>query len=160
MDTHRQAPRWAIGLLLAGQIPPLWVATALTPVGDLTAPQRFITAPSDTCSTFLSYLDRMAVKLEPWYKTDPRISAPQRSSADTVLYDMAAGVFSRSADEWEQIGRSSGNPVTEDFLVMSAQYLRAYIAAIPTYAPADQQLYEVARHLGAVLKGACKAVQK
>jgi hypothetical protein len=128
--------------------------------GDLADPQRFITATSDTCTQLISSFDRLNAKLDAWYRTDFNIPASQRNAADTVLWDMAAREYGRAAEEREQLGRSSANPVAEDFLVMSAQYLRAYVAAIPTYIPADHQLYQVARYLGGAMNSACSAVQR
>lgn len=133
--------------------------TALAPIGDLADPQRFITDTSETCTQFLSSLDRLDAALGAWEKTDPNIPASQRSAADNALNERAAGVLSREADFREQLGRSSGNPVAEDFLVMSAQYLRAYVAAIPSYVPADNQLWDVARYLGGAMDGACTAAR-
>jgi hypothetical protein len=68
-------------------------------------------------------------------------------------------VFGDGADELEQIARSSGNPVMEDFLVMAAQYYRAYVGAIPTYNNADNQLYEVAQKSRVAVVSACDLVQ-
>ena len=68
-------------------------------------------------------------------------------------------MFGRGADELEQIARSSGNPVMEDFLVLSAQYYRAYGAAIPTYLSSDNQLHEVATWSRVSVYNACKTVQ-
>jgi hypothetical protein len=42
---------------------------------------------------------------------------------------MAGKALDGAAGEREQFGRSSGNPVAEDFLVMSAQYYRAFAGA-------------------------------
>jgi len=77
-----------------------------------------------------------------------------------ILWDAAAKVFVRGADEQDRIARSSGNPVMEDFLVLSAQYFRAYGAAIPTFVPADEQLHEVAQKSRVALVSACDAAQR
>ena len=46
----------------------------------------------------------------------------------------------------------------EDFLVLSAQYYRAFVAGIPTYVPADNHLYEVAQKSRVSVLTACKTV--
>ena len=133
--------------------------TAFAPVGDPSSPQRFLTAPSDVCPKLNELLDRQELELAQWEKTDPNVPASQRSATDNILYDTAAKVFGRGADELEQFARSGGNPVMEDFLVLSAQYFRAYVAAISTYIPADSQLHEVATRSRVSVYAACKAVQ-
>ena len=133
--------------------------TALAPVGDPSNPQRFLTAQSDACPKLNELLDRQELELAQWEKTDPNVPASQRSATDSMLWDSAAKVFGRGADELEQIARSSGNPVMEDFLVLSAQYYRAYVAAIPTYISSDNQLHEVATWSRVSVYNACKTVQ-
>jgi hypothetical protein len=122
-------------------------------------PQRFITAPSETCAQVMSSLDRTVTKLDAWYKVNAVIPAAQRSSAENVLWNMAARVLSEVADDWDQLGRSSQNPIIEDFLAMGSQYYRAFVAAIPSYVSADNQLYQVGRFVGTAVKSACLAAQ-
>jgi len=132
--------------------------TTVVPVGDPANPQRFLTGPSAACPRLSALLDKEEIELELWVKTDPNIPASQRSATDDILYEAAAKVLSRGADERVRIGRSSGNPVMEDFLVFSAQYFRAYVAAIPTYVPADKQLFDVAQASQVAVWDACKNV--
>ena len=107
----------------------------------------------------MSSLDRTVTKLDAWYKVNAVIPAAQRSSAENVLWNMAARVLSEVADDWDQLGRSSQNPIIEDFLAMGSQYYRAFVTAIPTYVKQDLRLYDVGRHVGLAMKGACQAVQ-
>jgi len=46
----------------------------------------------------------------------------------------------------------------QDFAVLSAQYRRAFVAAIPTYAPADNHLANAANFVSTTVLGACTAV--
>lgn len=134
--------------------------TAVAPVGDPASPQRFLNAPSPACPALKSLIDKQVTDLELWVKTDPSIPAAQRSETDKILWDAAAKVFARGADEQDRIARSSGNPVMEDFLVLSAQYFRAYGAAIPTFGPEDEQLHEVAQKSRVAVASACDAAQR
>ena len=133
--------------------------TAIAPVGDPGNPQRFLTAPSDACPRLAAVAERKQRELEQWYKTDSNVPAAQRSAADQVLSDMAAKVLGRGSDELDQIGRSSNNLVLEDFLVLSAQYYRAYVNAIPTSIPADEEIYGTAQAAQVSVYSACKTVQ-
>ena len=130
----------------------------IAPVGDPANPERFLTAPSGACPKLSALLDKEETELEMWVKTDPNTPASLRSATDNILYEAAAKVLGRDADQQENIARSSENPLMEDFLILSAQYFRAYVAAFPTYVPADNQLYEVAQKSRISVWDACKAV--
>jgi hypothetical protein len=133
--------------------------TSLAPVGNPADAQRFIATPSDSCVQVNSLLDLNASKLESWYRLDANVPASQRTSAETVLWDMAGKVLGGAVDDFNRIGRSSGNPIMEDFLALRGQYYRAFVAAIPSYVSADNQLYQAGRFVGTAVKSACLAAQ-
>lgn len=136
--------------------PPTRVAT----LGDPANPKRFLTSPSEACPKIKALAQRQASLLDQWVSTaNINIPASQRSAADKVTWDTAATVFGRGADDLDQLARSSGNPVMEDFLILSAQYFRAYVGAIPTYVSSDNQLYEVAQKSRSAVRSACDLVQ-
>lgn len=137
--------------------PPAAAPSAVAPVGDPDHPEKFMTTPFGGCEKLASVLAGFQMELQAWIKTDPNIPASQLSSADRVLFDMAAKVMSRVADDLDDIGRASGNPIVEDFLVLSAQYYRAYVSSVPTYTSADHHLYDVARQTSSAVKNACSA---
>lgn len=141
-------------------VPAAAAPTAIAPVGDPANPQRFLTAPSDACPRITALAQRKQRELEQWYKTDSNIPASQRSPADQVLAQMAATVLGHGADELDQIGRSAGNPVMEDFLVLAAQYYRAYVNALPSSIPADEEIYGTAQSAQVAVYDACKIVQR
>lgn len=66
--------------------------------------------------------------------------------------------MSSFADKKEQLGRRSGNPTLEDFAVLSAEYNRAYVQALPTYVRADGYLNDTASYSSGVIATACEAV--
>ncbi|MCB0932068.1 MAG: hypothetical protein KDB71_09250 [Mycobacterium sp.] len=133
--------------------------TTIAPVGDPGKPQRFLAAPSDACPRLKASVHRQTLELEQWYKTDPNVQPSQRNATDKIVWNIAATVLDHSAGELDEIARSSGNPAMEDFLVLAAQYFRAYVAAIPSYVPADEHLYEVAQKVDIGVLTACSAVQ-
>ena len=143
----------------AASVPQAAPPTDIAQSGDPASPNKFLAAPSPACPALASRADQESLELASWFKTDPDVPAAQRSSADKVLWDMAAQVLARSAEKIEAIGRSSGNPTVEDFLVLSAQYYRAFVNAIPTSTGADAKLYDVAQKIQVSVYAACKAVQ-
>ena len=62
------------------------------------------------------------------------------------------------ADDVERLGRSSGNPVLEDFAVLAAQYRRAYVLALSSYTSVDNYLANASTNLVKSVYSACKAV--
>jgi hypothetical protein len=143
----------------AASVPPVASPTTIAQTGDPGNPNRFLAASSPACPALVSRADQENLELAAWFKTDPDVPAAQRSGADKVLWEMAARVLSRSADKIETIGRSSGNPTVEDFLVLSAQYYRAFVNAIPSSTGADAKLYDAAQKLQVSVYSACKAAQ-
>lgn len=139
-------------------VPPAAQPTAIAPMGDPAKPQKFLIAPTQTCSKVNAWVKHIQNELEQWFKTDPSIPASQRGSADTVLWDMAATVLGKGADELDLVARASGNAVMEDFLILSAQYFRGYVEAIPSYTGADRQLYEVGQKTVVAVRAACNAL--
>ncbi len=63
------------------------------------------------------------------YVTD--IPADQWTPEQKALNDAVVPIMNKFADDLERLGRSSRNPVLEDFAVLSAQYRRAYVLALP-----------------------------
>lgn len=130
----------------------------IAPIGDLENPKRFLTSPSDACPAVKALAEKESVQLAAWFKTDPNVPGSQRNPADQVLSDLAMAILGRGAEQAEQIGRSSGNPVMEDFLVLAAQYYRAFVSAIPTQTGADAVLYDAAQKSRISVVAACDVV--
>jgi hypothetical protein len=61
------------------------------------------------------------------------------------------------ADQAEEIGSRSQNPVLQDWAMLSAQYRRAYVRAVPTYTPADNYLVSTSTYLAQAINTACLA---
>jgi hypothetical protein len=90
---------------------------------------------------------------------DPNIPATQWTADQKATVDRAAPIMTAFADKAEEIGRSRDNPVLEDIAVLSAQYRRAIVKALPTYTPADNYLSEVSTFSAQAINTACLAVE-
>lgn len=82
-----------------------------------------------------------------WLAIDANIPASDWTPEQKAAYDAVGPVMTARADEIEALGRRSGDPIMEDFAVLAAQYLRAYVLAIPTYRSADNYVSDVTRFL-------------
>jgi len=140
----------------APSVPAVRGPTAVSPLGDPANPQRFFTAPSSVCAPVKARAQLMDGELGAWMKTNS--NSDNRSDADKILWVAAGRVLSATADEYERLGRSSGDPVTEDFLVLASQYYRAFVNAMPTSKRADDMLYESARYAQLSVNAACDTV--
>lgn len=120
-------------------------------------PKYFLTSPDPVCRDWQSADDQFLKDVAAWLKTDPNIPAGQWTPDQKILNDAVVPVMRESADKIEEIGRSSDNPVLQDFAVLSAQYRRGYAQAIPTYTPSDKHLYDVSVFTVGVVNQACNA---
>lgn len=91
-----------------------------------------------------------------WLAIDANIPASDWTPEQKAVYDAVGPVMTAHADEIEALGRRSGDPIMEDFAVLAAQYLRAYVLAIPTYRSADNYVSDATRFLRSTLLWACR----
>lgn len=140
----------------AGLVPAPSPPSAVPPVGDPANPQRFLITSSPACPPLRSLGDRVNIAIADWLKL-PRVDFTNWSPADKLVWESAAQTLTLDADETEQLGRSSGNPIVEDFLVLAAQYQRAFVKAIPSYTIPDSSLYRAAVYVSGSVSSACDA---
>jgi len=131
--------------------------TQVSALGDPTNPQRFVAGTDPACSDWVSTYDKFDEDTAPWRAMDPNIPATQWTSDQKVTVDGAASIMSAFADKAEEIGQRSQHPTFEDIAVLSAQYRRAIVTALPTYTPADNYLSEVSTTLAQAINTACLA---
>jgi hypothetical protein len=128
--------------------------------GDPSNPTRFMPTADPQCADWKSAIDQMFSDSAyvAWVKEDTSIPASSWSDQYKAENQAVASVMSRSADTYEKLGRQSSNPFIEDVAVLSAQYGRAFVAALPTYSSSDSYLYNVFVRVPGVIKSACGAV--
>jgi hypothetical protein len=144
----------AISPLVPEASPPTDVAA----LGDFANPQRFVIDKDPACSDWVSTYDKFDADTAPWRAMDPNIPATQWTADQKATVDEAAPIMTTFADKAEEIGKRSKNPAFEDIAVLSAQYRRAIVKALPTYTPADNYLSEASTALAQTLTTACLAV--
>ena len=122
------------------------------PSGD---PQRFLTQSTPTCKEWLPAYEKFDSDVRPWRESDANVPAKDWTPDQKSVFDSAAALMTTFADKAEELGRKTDNPTFEDFAVMSAQYRRGYVRAIPTYTPADNYLASVSTLLANTIGHAC-----
>ncbi len=142
------------GPLLPPPAPPSQVA----PVGNIANPQRFLTKPNPVCADWKSALDEFGEQSADWQKINPNLSALWWNKEQKATNFAIAPVMNAYAGKLELLGRRAGNPTLQDFAVLSAQYRRAFVVAIPTYSPADNHLANAANYASTTILGACAAL--
>ena len=108
------------------------------------------------CDEIVAASDKYTDDTRAWLAIDPKIPATKWTPEQQAVNNAVAPVMSAYADQIEQLGRRSGKPVFEDITVLTAQYTRAYVVALPSYTAADNFLTDVTRYLGAATFWACK----
>lgn len=134
-------------------------AVIRTPDGDGDVwPERFLSSHSSVCDAWVAMAERYDKETEVWRGLDPKISAPEWTPEQKAVMDAVAPVMTTYADDMERLGKDSQNPVWEDFGVFAAQYLRAYVQAIPTYTPHTSYMAVTPSYLSNAIYWACKEV--
>ena len=109
------------------------------PADPANDPQRFLTIPTRLCSDWIPLLDNFDADTAAWRAIDANIPATEWTPEQKAINDAVAPVMT-TTPRFERLGRHSDNPTLEDFAVLSAQYRRAFVKAIPTYTAADNYL--------------------
>lgn len=142
-------------LIFGGDITP----RELAPLQNPASPSQFLEEPLAVCAEWLDAVDRFNDATAEWIAVDGNIPASQWSPDQRRIYATVTAVMSRHANRIQTIGITSGNAVFADFSALAAQYLRAYVQAIPNYSPSDNDLATVASQVGAANTQACAAAK-
>jgi hypothetical protein len=135
-------------------VPPSNVASP----GDPADPQPLLTKRDPVCTEWAAAITKFASDTSTWQAIDPALSAAQWTPEQKAINDAVGPAMTARADELEEFGRRSDNPVLQDFAVLSAQYLRAFVLALPTYTGNDSYLVNTAIYLPLFIDSACKTV--
>lgn len=97
----------------------------------------FLTTDDSSCGVWTSMVERFDKdnRTEAWGDLDPQIRATEWTPENKAVIDAVVPVLTEYADDMERSGRESGNAAWEDLSVIAAQYMRAYVQAIPTFTP-------------------------
>jgi hypothetical protein len=131
--------------------------TAPSPPKDPGNPERFITDEDGVCQDWVSRQDAFAPKIREWAQIPFEKPGSEWTPEEVALNNAAFPVMSAYADANEKAGTASGNPVLEDFAVLSATYLRALVAVGLNYTQADGWFGTAALRLASVVSNACQA---
>lgn len=131
--------------------------TEVAKPGDPSDPKRFMPSPDSDCSNWQSLFDMFAADTKAWVGLDSNRASADWNADERGIVDGVIPVMKKYADDLENLGRGSSNPTIADLAVFSAQYWRAYVAALPTYTGADLYLDQVAGRSPAVIVFACRA---
>lgn len=140
-------------------VPPEAAPSQIPPVGNTANPQPFLIRPNPVCAQWKSALDQFGQQTAAWQNINPSIPSILWNEEQRATNYAAAQVMNTFAASLDQLGRSSGNPVWQDFAGLSAEYRRAFALAVPTYSPPDNHLANAANYLSTTVLGACAAAQ-
>jgi hypothetical protein len=129
-----------------------------SPPGDPANPQRFLTSTNPVCGDWGSTWLRFDSDTADFRGKDLTTAADQWTADQKAISQAVASKMSAWADNADQLGQRSGNPVLQDFGALTAQYYRAFVVAIPTYGTADSYLLAAGTSGGAAVWAGCQAV--
>lgn len=122
-------------------------------------PDRFLTRPDQSCPEWDRLLHAFSADTKDWQALDARVPATDWTPEQRATVDAVIPVMKTYADKIEKLGSISSDPTIRDFATLSAQYRRAYAAALPTYNSADAYLARAANRTSSVIFEACKAAE-
>jgi hypothetical protein len=141
----------------ASLIPPVAAPSELAPVDDPSNSPRFVTSSGPVCSDWASAFEKFDADTANWRTLRTDIPADQWTPEQKAVNDAVVPTMNNFADDLEHLGRSSSNAVLEDFAVLSAQYRRAYVLALPSYTSVDNYLANASTNLVKSVYSACEA---
>lgn len=139
-------------------VPPAAAPNPTAPVGNPANPRPFLLTPNRVCAEWQSALEQFGKNTAEWQEIDPNIPAFYWNKQQKAVNYAVAPVMNAYASKMEQLGRQSDNPTWQDFANLAAQYRRAFVAALPTYAPTDNHLANASNFLSTTILGACAAI--
>ncbi|TXI60487.1 MAG: hypothetical protein E6Q55_19130 [Mycolicibacterium mageritense] len=143
-----------VALLVTEAKPP----STLGDPGDPGDPQTMFAAPISICDRWNLEATNFNASIADWQSVSSNIPASEWTPEQRAIYDAVAPVMIAYANKVEELGRQSGNAIVEDIAVLSAQYRRAYVKALPGYTVADNDLSNTASYSAAIINVACKVV--
>nr|WP_228768989.1 hypothetical protein [Mycolicibacterium malmesburyense] len=140
---------------LIGTPPPPTELSPLSPPGDT---DRFMLSPDRICSDWSRALNEFNDHTKAWQALDSSKAAGDWTPKERATAEAVIPTMEQFADRIEELGRSSPNPVVQDFATLAAQYRRAYASSLPSYTPADSFLTSTSRNAASAVYEACQVV--
>ncbi len=132
--------------------------TQVVAPGDTANPEKFVTAPDSTCQQWIANDSKFAAGTKEWANLDSNIPGSQWTPEQRAIQLAALPAFTSLATDMESAGRQSNNPVLEDFAVVGALYIRAYVSASDSYVGADSWLSYTGLRINNAISAACQQV--
>jgi len=139
-------------------VPAAAAPSELSPIDDPATSLRFVNKNAPVCSEWATVFEKFDADTANWRALRSDIPADQWTLEQKALNDAVVPLMNTFADDLERLGRSSNNPVLDDFAVLAAQYRRAYVRALPSYTSVDNYLANASTNLVKSVYSACKAV--
>ncbi|WP_141869456.1 hypothetical protein [Arthrobacter sp. SLBN-53] len=111
------------------------------------------------CREWLKMGDKFDRDAAAWLSLDPNIEASEWTPKQQRDMAEMSEIMTDYANNIESKGRKSGNSTFEDIAMLSAQYWRAFVKAIPSYTTADSYLSGTASSASFVIYDACLGLQ-
>ena len=138
-------------------MPPGEPPSKIASVGDPADPERFAPANASTCPSWDQIEQAYRAGIVEWERVDSAsVPATQWTPEQRAAHQAVLPVMTTFASGMESTGRQSGDPVFEDFALLAAAYVRAYVAAGDNYDNADSWLLYTALRMTNSLSSACK----
>jgi hypothetical protein len=140
----------------AALVPTVAAPSELAPVDDPSNSPRFVNASDPVCSDWAAVFEKFDGDTANWRTLRTDVPADQWTPEQKALNDAVVPIMNKFADDLESLGRRSRNPILEDFAVLSAQYRRAYVLALPSYTSVDNYLANASTNLVKSVYSACE----
>ncbi|MGE2736404.1 hypothetical protein [Mycolicibacterium vaccae] len=108
------------------------------------------------CAEFARLNEQEDLFLSGWMATaDATVPAVQWNSEDKALFKSVESVLKDSLPQYQRVAEAAKGRVLGDFLFTIAAYRKAFIGRIPSYEPADADLWTVITSIGGGVSAAC-----
>ena len=120
---------------------------------------KFVSADDEkSCSTWVQREAKLTADTPDWQNIDMSLASTQWTSDRRAIEMRVRPLLVEFADDTQEVGRRSGNPVLEDFAVASAIYIKAYVTVGDSYdGSADGWLSYTGLRIANLVTAACGA---
>ncbi|WP_307789542.1 hypothetical protein [Mycolicibacterium baixiangningiae] len=127
------------------------------PASDLSSIEPFLRSYDPACDGWKDTTSEFVEEARAWRSVSPGIPSSGWTAEQRTSVESATPLMSAIADDFQRLGEMSDNRVFEDFAMLSAQYWRAFVLAVPEYANVDNFLSAAATYIANVNLVACEA---